>query len=213
MAANSVNGLWAKFVTAAKADPKKAGFLGVLAVVMVFLWVRYMAGSSGPSGAIAASADATPAATTDNPPPMSPSATHALKALQDWTRSAVAPSARNIFAVHYGYFPTDGKSPASSGDGFSDPAQKSRADLAEEKAERDARRAAIKRDAAADVRLQSILMGDVPKAMVNETLVREGDMITKYDGDKIVSTYRVLKIDGKGIVVIRDGVRIEIDFK
>jgi len=214
MPASSANNLWAKFVTAAKADPKKAGFLGFLALVMVVLWVRFMMGSSVPAGAEAAPTDAAPAPATDNLPPVSPSTGRALKAMQDWSRGPVAPATRNIFTVHYGYFPGDDKS-AASGDGeFSDPDQKSRPDPAEEKARREALRASLEQDASQHVHLQSVLMGDVPKAMVNETLVREGDMITRSDGDKVVSTgFRVLRIVGRGIVIARDGVRIEIDFK
>jgi hypothetical protein len=47
-------------------------------------------------------------------------------------------------------------------------------------------------------------MGQKPKAMVNGKLVVEGD---------VVEGFRVLKIGPRGIIVERDGIRLEVLMK
>jgi hypothetical protein len=48
------------------------------------------------------------------------------------------------------------------------------------------------------------MMGSAPKALVNGKLVQEGD---------VVASFRVLKIEARGIIVEQKGIKLEIQFK
>jgi hypothetical protein len=63
--------------------------------------------------------------------------------------------------------------------------------------------AKLKLDAAA-IRPTSTMIGASPRAMINGTLVGEGDT---------VASFMVLKIESRGIVVERNGVQLAIPLK
>jgi hypothetical protein len=54
---------------------------------------------------------------------------------------------------------------------------------------------------ASQLRIQTILMGENPRALINGTLVGEGD---------VAASFRVLRIEARRLVVEREGVRLEI---
>ena len=58
--------------------------------------------------------------------------------------------------------------------------------------------------AAAQLKLQSTIMGPQPKALVNGELVGEGD---------VVAEFRVQKIEARRVIVEREGIRLEIQMK
>src|SRR5205814_351400 len=57
---------------------------------------------------------------------------------------------------------------------------------------------------AGNLRLDSIMMGPSPKAMIDGKLLAEGD---------VVASFRVLKIEPRRIIVEREGIRLEILMK
>ena len=57
---------------------------------------------------------------------------------------------------------------------------------------------------AAEMRLQSTVMGAKPKAVIDGALVGEGD---------VVAQFRVLKIEARRITVEREGIKLEIQMK
>jgi hypothetical protein len=57
---------------------------------------------------------------------------------------------------------------------------------------------------ASKLRLESIMLGSQPKAMVNGKLIGEGS---------VVAEFRVLKIEARRIVVEREGIQLEIQMK
>ena len=57
---------------------------------------------------------------------------------------------------------------------------------------------------AGNLRLDSIIMGPQPKAMIDGKLVAEGD---------VVALFRVLKIEPRRIIVEREGIKLEIQMK
>jgi hypothetical protein len=63
--------------------------------------------------------------------------------------------------------------------------------------------ASLKLDAD-QVRPQSTMMGTSPRAMINGTLVAEGEEI---------ESFRVLKIEPRGIIVEREGIRLAIPMR
>ena len=57
---------------------------------------------------------------------------------------------------------------------------------------------------ASQLRLQSTMMGAVPKAVINGELVEEGE---------VVAAFRVLKIEARRIIVEREGIKLEIQMR
>lgn len=197
---------------AAKADPKKVVVLVVLAIVMVFMWVRLMGGSSagGPARASAAPTGG-PRGGGDGMGSLrggSPGnrASKSLASLQEWAHRPVAPLTRNLFSVNYDFFPQDGSKPAvlraPQGDGFWDQLAKSMTSRADQRKEREVLVENLRLQAA-QLKVQSTVMGASPKALINGEMVGEGD---------VVASFRVRKIEARRIVVEREGIKLEVRF-
>jgi hypothetical protein len=202
----------AKLQAAARKDPKKAGVLGVLALVMAGLWGKALV-HPDPSPAAAAAAAAAHASTgatssaarssvpTDN-------ARRPVAPRTSWTTVKLAPADRNLFLVDYDRFEKSGKSTASAA-----PAQQS-ADSAAAPAKSGPTPADLNKERqilvanlqtqAAQLKLQTTVMGPSPKALVNGTLVGEGDT---------VASFRVVKITPRGMVIEREGIKLEVQMK
>jgi hypothetical protein len=214
---------------AATQDPRKAGVLGVLAVVFVVMFGRMMltgstaptraagsmtptaksvshAGSSADEMTLRASsaetdsseADSSRAARTHNP----------AQQLHDWMNEPVRPLSRNLFAVKLEYFPVDGSRAPLGAKGSADgefwgQLEKS---LMLQADQRDKHENLLSnyRTEAGKLRLDSIMWGSQPKAMIDGKLVAEGD---------VVASFRVLKIEPRRIIVEREGIRLEIQMK
>jgi hypothetical protein len=191
---------------AVKADPAKAAVLLVLVGVMVVLWVRAM-GNYAPAPARASiayqvtDADRTIAAAAAGP--------HATSsALAEWMRAPIGPMERNLFSVKLDYFRQDASVPrpaprASGDEGFWDQLAKSMADQADQRKQRQILIENLQYQAA-QLKMQSTLMGSQPRAMINNSLVSEGD---------VVAGFRVLKIEARRIIVEREGIKLEVLMK
>jgi len=188
-----------------RADPKKSSALAVLTLLMAGLWVRYVC-SGLPSSAAGSRAVGPVVATADNSG--APAALKPAQLVQQWARGRIAPPSRNLFAVNLDEFPDDGMAPKAAapttGDGFWDELQKSLDMRADEK---NRRRQVIEnlRGLAAQLHVQSVEMGQTPKALVNGQLVGAGDTLTLPDAQ-----FRVVSIAPEGIVVESQGVRLEL---
>lgn len=202
----------ARVLEAAKRDPKKSGLLIVLAVLLGFMLMRTLSGTNKPRSASAAPAKAAGSSAStksdrsrsgNSPPAVRP--TTASPALQKWADAPPAPISRNLFAVRLEYFPPDGLrnsagALASGDDGFWGRLEKSLTLQADQRDKRENQIAHYKAKAA-ELRLESTMMGPQPKAMVNGELVGEGD---------VVASFRVLRIEARRIIVEREGIRLEI---
>jgi len=62
------------------------------------------------------------------------------------------------------------------------------------------------------MRLQSTVMGATPKAVIDERVVSEGDVVACGSGENR-TTFRVLKIEPRRIIVEREGIKLEIQMK
>jgi hypothetical protein len=198
-----------KFIALAKADPKRTGVLGVLVLVLVGIWLYRMAsGNGGPVKVIAA---ATPSAapkvggrvTSDTS-----GSDEAAVALSEWLETPIAPLGRNLFAIKLDYYPQDGSAPKHAlrppiGNGFWDELAKSMTSQADQKRERQILVENIRLQAA-QLRLETILMGAKPRALINGQLIGEGG---------VVASFRVLKIEPRRIIVEREGIKLEILMK
>ncbi len=195
----------AKLFRAAQADPKKASILGGLLLVMVIMWVRLLSGSS-PAAASAANTGQR-AGSSLLPQPAKPSQKGgSAQALQDWAGRPLSPLSRNLFAINYDFFPQDGsKAPvlrAPQGDGFWDQLAKSMTARADQRKEHEVLVENLRLQAA-QLSVQSTMMGPSPRALINGELLGVGD---------VVASFRVSKIEARRIVVEREGIKLEIRF-
>jgi hypothetical protein len=131
-------------------------------------------------------------------------------AMQEWLNSQAAPTNRNFFAVKYDFFQQDDSklSPSlriTAGDGFWDKIAKSMTDQADQKKEQEILVENLRLQAA-QLRLQTIMMGAQPKAIINDGLVGEGDVVAK-------TSFRVLKIEPRRIIVEQKGIKLAIQMK
>ena len=62
------------------------------------------------------------------------------------------------------------------------------------------------------MRLQSTVMGATPKAVIDGEMVSEGDVVACGTGETR-TTFRVLKIEPRRIIVEREGIKLEIQMK
>jgi hypothetical protein len=133
---------------------------------------------------------------------------NSARRLNDWMRAPITPVSRNLFSVKLDYFPSDG---SRAPQGVRTPAdgefwgrlEKSLMIQAEQRDKRENLLANYK-DQAAMLRLDSIIWGAQPKALIDGKLVAEGD---------VVASFRVLKIEQRRIIVEREGIRLEILMK
>ena len=176
------------------ADPKKSSLMGVLAVIMVFLWIRM--GSNGPAAATASFIRRSVAAIADplSQFPRAPSSNPVL----DWLAEPRRPVDRNLFAVHLDYY-ARAADHGGVADSSEDP-EKSASEAADQNRERQILLENLQTQAA-KLKLQTTVMGPTPSALVNGELVRAGDT---------VEGFKVVKIEPRRIVVEQDGVVLEI---
>jgi hypothetical protein len=129
--------------------------------------------------------------------------------LRKWADAPLAPVSRNLFAIRLEYFPVEGpKTPTGdvrerADDGFWARLEKSLALQADQRDKRENQKANYIK-AAAQLKLNSTIMGPQPKALVTGELVGEGD---------VVAEFRVVKIEARRVIVEREGIRLEIQMK
>jgi hypothetical protein len=192
-------------IKAAKAEPRRAAVLAVLLALMGLLWMRVLGGpAAGPSTASAHPTDLRPPGPVNNPGGPAARLTAMHEALKDWASRPVSPLNRNLFAINYDFFPQDGSRPpvlrAPQGDGFWDRLAKSMTARADARKEQEVLRENLRLQAA-QLKLQTIVMGVEPKAVINGELVGEGD---------VVASFRISKIEARRVVVEREGIKLAL---
>lgn len=200
---------------ALRRDPKRAGILGVLLVVLGVLLLRGMFSGGTPSGAAAAPVPGAVAAGLpgqDATALLNASAPAARRAGQEaalrlWLAAPVPAPQRNLFEVRLDYFPLEGGRALAvaeaDGTNFWDQLEKSLAWRADQRIKRESLISAFIQEAD-QIRPTSTIPGQNPKAMINGKLVGEGD---------VVASFRVLKIEARRILVEREGIRLAIPMK
>jgi hypothetical protein len=205
------NQLQKKILRAMKADPKKTAVLTVLVTVLGMMWVR-MAMRQKDTPALAATAMSYQV--PDSRPRQFPE--DQASANSKWLHGPInelRPLSRNLFAVKLDNFPLDGTGPApeaakETNDGFWDQLAKSMSSRADLKKERAALLDNLQQQAG-QLKLQSIVMGAKPRAVVNGEMVREGDNLTTGMGESR-TMFRVLKIESRRIIIEREGIKLEV---
>ena len=175
-------------------DPKRNGLLAGLGIIMLVLWGRLLL--NGPASATASLIRRSVAAISEPPIPTSHASTS--NPVLDWLGKPRGIVDRNLFAIHLDYYARadDRKSIA---DGNDDATTTPTAE-ADQKREQQILLENLQTQAA-KLKLQTTLMGDTPRAMVNGQLVQAGDA---------VEGFKVVKIEARQIVVQQDGVTLEI---
>jgi hypothetical protein len=188
-----------------KAEPKKAAALLLLMAVLIGMWAKiFLFSEPRQVSAGVSSGEKVKVAT---PYTLNQQLSPASRSLLEWTRKSITGTKRNLFAIKLDYFPVDGSRPMFSGDdadGFWDQLAKSLAAKADqEKARGILRDNVMMRASRLDLQSTGTFNG-IPKAMVNGTIVQEGDTI---DG------FRLVQIEAKRIVVELEGIQVQVIFK
>jgi hypothetical protein len=205
----------AKLIAALRSDPKRSGILGALSLVLLVLLLRALLGGRTPAPA-AGAAVSSPVATSglsarrsdvSDFAPITGRRASVEAAIRQWLSQPLPPPTRNLFEIKLDYFPLDGGrvipiSPSADND-FWDLLEKSLAWRADQRIKRETQIVAFMQEAD-QLRPTSTIGGPNPKAMINGQLVGEGD---------VVSSFRVIKIEARRILVEREGIRLEIPMK
>lgn len=190
-----------------KSQPKQAGALAVLMTVMLVLWGKAML----PAGRTPAAAQARlvtppalrPGGTILKGPTLSPGA----RALLEWRQQPMALIRRNLFVIKrdrpLGEQSSTPLASDADNEGFWEELAKSQTARADQERARRVRLENLQSQAG-KLNVQSIMLRNgSPQALVNGTLVGEGDTI---DG------FRLVRIENQRLIVDRDGVRLEVRF-
>src|SRR5258705_6606730 len=205
MAAQDQPGALDGMLRQVKSEPKKAAALVLLAALLVGMWAKiFLFGDPRPTAAGSGGAAKIKVERTDTfRQQLSP----ASRSLLEWTRKPITGTKRNLFSIKLDYFPVDGSRPMFSGDdtdGFWDQLAKSLAAKADqEKAKGILRDNVVMRASRLDLQSTGLFNG-FPKAMVNGTIVQEGDTI---------EGFRIVQIEAKRIVVELEGIQVQVIFK
>jgi hypothetical protein len=203
MAAPVITSWSDKLIAGFRASPGKSSTVTGLAVILVFVWCRFIFGGHTPTAASAASALISDSQETTSGSLATAHVTGDPDSLQQWARQPIRPLIRNPFAIPLDYYPRDSSAvadKASAQTGYWDLVGKSMSSRADQQEQRQILIDNV-RIAAASLKLQSTIMGAHPGAMVNGTMVREGDT---------VSGFRVLSIEARQIIVEREGVKLAL---
>jgi hypothetical protein len=214
--------LGSRIARAIRNDPKRAGILTVLVAILVVLQVRLQMsrGDSATTATASAQTSGQIGGTSQNHNGASGTAGQsgkpqdAIAALRAWMDAAPAPLGRNLFAVNLERFPQDGNRTSvaqEGGAGFWDELAKSMSSRADVRKERQILLENLQQQAG-QMRLQSTMMGATPKAVIDGELVSEGDVVACGTGETR-TTFRVLRIEPRRIIVEREGIKLEIQMK
>jgi hypothetical protein len=188
-----------------KAEPKKAAALALLIAVLLGMWAKiFLFGDPRPATAGPLTGERIK---TPTPYTLSQQLSPASRSLLEWTKKPITGTKRNLFAIKLDYFPVDGTRPIFTGDdadGFWDQLAKSLAAKADQEKAKGILLENLRLQASR-LDLQSLgVFNGIPKAMVNGTIVQEGDTI---------EGFRIVQIETKRIVVEREGVKLQVIFK
>jgi hypothetical protein len=129
--------------------------------------------------------------------------------LRDWEAEPLpAGVSRNLFQVNLDYYPMDAAHVVRDSRTVDDPTfwEKLAKSIDAQAEEQHKRENLIQnlRQQAGQLQLTSTVMGPRPKAMMNGSMVGEGE---------VVAQFRVLRIEARSVVVEREGIKLEIPMK
>ncbi len=197
-------------------EAKKAAVLTFLAALLGVMWVR-MATKNGvaPNQAIAETKTAAAARQLTAAERSAARSAEASGAFRSWVNAPLAPISRNLFAVNLNAYPSEGNRTSAgasqAGGGFWGELAKSVSAKADVSKERQILLENLQNQAS-QLRLQTTVMGMRPKAVVNGELVGIGEGVASGTGESR-TTFRVLKIEARRIIVEREGIKLAVPMK
>lgn len=204
---------------AVRRDPKRAGVLGVLIVVMLIVGGRQVLGKKAPPAAQGSTPGDARARTDNNAKDAHQASRRDAAAMRKWLAMPVKKLDRNLFAAKIENYPRlSGRKPRFGGNPFKDLSgeEKSGRQSADELREWQTRTDALQLEARQLV-LTSTVTGAVPKALINGQMVREGDVVAAGAGESLTGDpgagFRVLKIEARRVIIEREGIKLEILMK
>ncbi len=216
MSVAAANGNWLATMKAhLAADKRKTAALGVLTLVMLGVWGRlYLKSSDGTATTVAALSPELVAAvsipdagTTHREPEMDEPSVHDSRGARATPvvdiRKANRQLSRDFFASDWNQFAVAaGSEPAADGKRAAAPGAWERV-AASVRRERDRKRreAELVRNKAANLTVQSTIIGDRSSAVISGHLVHVGDSIDGFEVDEIAA---------RAVAVRKDGVRVTI---
>ncbi|MGD0463810.1 MAG: hypothetical protein ABSB74_15085 [Tepidisphaeraceae bacterium] len=191
-----------KLIAGFRASPGKSSTVSGLAVILVFMWCRFLFWGHPPAAASGATAQVdSPPAVWSVPTAWRPAGE--AVSLQQWARQPIRPLIRNPFTIPLDDYPRDGTGVADGGTsqtGYWDLVGKSLSSRADQQEQRQILIDNV-RIAAASLKLQSTILGAHRGAMVNGNMVREGDN---------VAGFRVVNIEARQVIVEREGIKLAL---
>lgn len=199
-----------------KEDPKKAGILGVLLLVLLLLVLRYWLWGSSPAVAQASSGvksvlNRQTGSSSIATKTSSDKSIVGSGQLRQWLEKPVNSVSRNLFVIQTEFYPLKSTQSVSSepelGE-FWEEIEKSRSLEADQKRRREILVQNLQREAA-KLRLQSTVMGPEPQAIIGGSLVKEGDVVAS-DRPGTGVQFRVLAIEARRVILEREGIKLEL---
>jgi len=193
-------------------DPRKAGLLGALLLVLAFTAFRLISSGETTPSTVQASHEGLQVGPqsllTNSNTPDADGATLAGGAstpVLAWLDMPAPPLTRNPFQIRYEIFPPEviKSEPTIEGRGFWDEIAKSLTVQVDQEEKKHVVLQAVQ-TRASRLQVASVIMGPTPRAMIDDKLVGEGD---------VVANFRVLKIEARRIIVESEGIRLEIQMK
>ena len=193
-------------------DAKKSAVLAGLGVVMVAVVLKQFVFTGTSSEAIA-SVVSTVAAVT-NVGSASTSSAPRVDPVEQWLLEPIKPLDRNVFEFHPEFFPnadagTEATATVVEDDLFWDRLAKSIASRADQRKQKQIRIENLQ-VAAGKLRVQSTIMGASPRVLIGGKMSRVGDSVEADGGGGEMLSFRILRIEGRRIILEREGVKLEL---
>lgn len=216
----NLENIWNRLPESIRDQKQKIGLLTALLTILALAVAWQTLGGSGPK-----TAAAKPTATVDSKKsgeerataPNSRRSMKQQKDLESWLARPIEPITRDLFAFDLSRFPLAGPYAESSPDGprsvtVWDRAEKSLNARADALKQTESRRSYLIR-AAERLNVQSIMSsGPTSTAMVNGRVLRVGEIVEDESSTPKVS-FVVRAIEGRRLIVERDGVRIAVSIR
>lgn len=206
---------WQRMPEPLRRDPKKSALLTGLVGLMAVLGIRQYTGTSAPASAragVSAVERSTGSNSATSHEASNPNNEVAQRVAQ-WLGTPIKALDRNLFETKLEFFQRvdaagDDRAAVLADETFWDQLAKSLASQADQKRQKQIRSENLQL-AASTLKLQTTLMGSVPKALIDGRMVRAGDLLETKSSDLSMS-FRVVQIEPRRVVIERDGVKIEL---
>jgi len=188
----------AKLLSTLRQEPRKVATLTILVTFLTVIWFKALSGQPVlPAGAVASIISPT---VSDLP---APTVSDVSPELTKWRKQSPRPMSRNLFQIQYERFPEDGAAhPSQSAQkAFWDQIANSMDIKADQEKARNDSVVALRSEAAKLRPKATLNVNGVRTALIDGSLVSEGD---------VIKGFRILRIASDRIVVEKDGMRLEI---